>query len=337
MKSIVKFAAASVIALSAFAGAAQAAPLTFPEPNDGVTSLQYGDFTVYSLAMLNYYATGVAKNPGPNDPYYLASGPGKIDPYIVVATGANGVSNSEFANTDNPFDTSLSGKQTSFWTNASNEPGNTFAGDNAGTWDISIDTLRGYLDGQNMYFGFNLNENNKDGGLTGTSQDALAWGKVTLVDFETGTEVSFIFDGTNANPFIQSQTLFDNPSDNIAWGHIHGKICVANASGGQSPQLLHLGECTSSDVGGVTIDQNLGANNAAFALTNDDLNDLIYGSIYDVMRIELGLEDMSNGYEQLFIFGAGGRSTAVPEPAAIGLLGLGALGIGLARRRKKAA
>src|SRR5690606_14573339 len=117
----------------------------------------------------------------------------------------------------------------------------------------------------NMYFGFNLNEAPGGRSATGNPQDALAWGKVTLVNTETGAEFSFIFDGTNANPLIQSQTLFDHPGDNVEWGHIHGQICVAGAG---TPQLLRLGECTAADAGGVTINQNLGADRAAFALTN---------------------------------------------------------------------
>lgn len=336
MKTFARSAAAGLVALSAFAGTAQAAALTFPAPNDGVTSLQYGDFTVYSLAMLNYYATeGKTSPPSGDDPYYLPSGSGHLSDFIVVATGANH-SNAAFASTDNPFNTSVGGSTTTFWTGTGNEPGNTFAGDNNGTWDISLDTLRGYLGGQNMYFGFNLNEAGGGRSATGAQIDALAWGKVTLVNTATGAEFSFIFDGTNANPLIESQTLFDLPTDNVDWGHIHGEICVA---GGGTPQLLHLGACTGADAGGVTIKQNLGADRTAFALTNDELNDLIYSSTYNFMRVELGLADMSNGYEQLFIFGSGNRITPDPvsEPAAIGLLGLGALGIGFARRRKQVA
>lgn len=329
MKSLIRSAVASVVAFSAFAGASQAAPLVFPEPNDGVVSLQYGDFTVYSLAMLNYYATGRTNPPSGSDPYYLPSGPGHLSDYIVVATGANH-SNAAFANTDSPFNTSLNGNKTSFWTDASSEPID-FAGDNDGTWDISISTLNKYLDGGKLFFGFNLNESGGGRSATGNQIDALAWGEVTL----TGPDGSktFIFDGTNANPFIQSQTLFDN-GDGINWGHIHGEICVA---GSGEPQLIHLGACTSADAGGVTVKQNLGADRTAFALTNDELNSLIQSGSYEFMRIKLGLEDMSNGYEQLFIFGVGGGATDVPEPATIGLLGLGALGIAAARRRKKAA
>ncbi|HEY4547545.1 MAG TPA: PEP-CTERM sorting domain-containing protein [Pedomonas sp.] len=340
MKSIVKTATASILAMTAFAGAAQAAPLTFPEPNNGVVSLQYGDFTVYSLAMLNYYAHNKTSAPSGDDQFYLPSGPGRISDYMVIATGAN-ISNSEFANTDNPFNTSLQGNQSSFWTGSAAEPSPTFTGDQSGTWDVSIDTLRNYLNGQNLHFGFNLNESNGGQSLTGTAQDALAWGKVTLVDLDTGLgDMTFIFDGTNANPVVQSQTLFDNPADSVAWGHIHGRICVKSTSTTSTPELLHLDACTSADVGGVTINQNLGADRTAFALTNADLNSLVQSSGYDIMRVELRLADMNNGYEQLFIFGSGTYQvpeTPVSEPAAIGLLGLGALGIAAARRRKKAA
>jgi len=334
MKSLARLAFAATIATSAVAGAAQAAPITFPAPADGTVTLQYGDFTVYSLAMLNYYATGKTSAPSGTDPFYLPSGPGRLSEYIVVATGAGGVNNLAYANTDNPFNTSLPGNQSSFWTGSAAEPNPTFAGDNNGTWDISVETLRGYLGGQNMYFGFNLNEANGGRSLTGNSQDALAWGRITLVDLDTGLDaITFTFNGTNANPLIQSQTLF-NAGDGIAWGHIHGQICVKELSPTQSPQLIHVGACTAADVGGKTISQNLGADRTAFALTNDELNSLIQSSGYDIMRIELRLADVNNGYEQLFIFGSGGN-TPVSEPAAIGLLGLGALGIAASRRKAR--
>lgn len=332
MKLFAQLATLSALAVGVFSGAVQSAPITFPAPADGAVTLQYGDFTVHSLAMLNYYATGQTNTPNNGDPYYLPSGPGQLSDYIVIATGANGVSNAAYANTDNPFNTSLKGKETSFWTGSATEPNPTFAGDNNGTWDISLDSLRGYLNGLDLFFGFNLNESNGGGSLTGTAQDALAWGTVTLVDFDNGLNtVTFTFDGTNANPDIENQTLFD-AGDGIAWGHIHGQICVQE--GGETPQLLHLGACTN---GGKTINQNLGADRTAFALTNADLNALVQNSGYDMMRVDLRLSDMSNGYEQLFIFGGNatnGGHTPVSEPAAIGLLGLGLLGIAASRRRK---
>lgn len=348
MKKFVKLAAVSMTALAAVSGAAQAAPLYFPDPEDGVVSLQYGQFTVYSLAMLNYYAmNGKTSPPSNNDPYYVKSAPGQINEFIVIATGSKGVSNGEFANTDNPFLTPSGGGSGSsvFWTTTSPDPSDTFGADalgmdNAGTWDISLETLRDYLKGQKLFFGFNLNETDSAGSeLLTVEQDALAWGRVTLVDLDTGAEVSFIFDGTNSNDAIQSQTLFTH--DGVDWGRIHGQICVAKVSDGQTPQLLHLGPCTGDDVNGVTINQNLGADRVAFALTNDELSALIYNTDFDVMRVEMGLADINNGYEQLFIFGLGQNIVPdpdpVPEPAGIALLGLGILGIAAARRGKKAA
>ena len=174
----------SLLALGTAIGAAQPAmaAYVFPTAVNGQNSLTYGDFTVYSTAFLNYYATNKTSAPSKGDPYYIPSGPGRISDYIVVGTGAGGIDNSEFANTDDPFDTSIGGSTDTFETTAGNEPTPVVANDTNGRWDVSIDTLRTYLDGSDLYIMFNLNETKGGRSLTGNPEDVLAYAEITLTD-----------------------------------------------------------------------------------------------------------------------------------------------------------
>ena len=96
-------AAATAIGLSGL-GAAHATMQSFtplPTPDCGLTQanncIQYGDFSVYSLALLyaqeTYATTGTipTTNPNPGDPFYVSSSPGELgnNGYIVYGTGTN--------------------------------------------------------------------------------------------------------------------------------------------------------------------------------------------------------------------------------------------------------
>ena len=340
---------AAVLATSS----ASADPIVAGDPALAPYTLTYGDFQVVSLALANY-------GTGTND-YYVKSSPGSIRDVILVGTHAGGNfengnigGSMDLAGSDNPYSTpSGTGGSPYFRTGntiSAPDPGGAgeFAGDGANSWDISLSTLRTYLDGDNMVFYFNLNETGTDDQLSGT--DLLFYMKVSLLNSSTGASQDFYLAGnpfdpagshngadlaiasggpneTGSYPDIPPGSTYD-PAD-PRWTLVHGNIC-ANGS-----TFLHYGSCVGGDpAGSATVKQNIGADQAAFAGYNSVLSDLILNSAtYDTLRVDWRMADLNNGYEQLFILASGDTRT-VPEPITIGLFGAGLVGAGLLRRRK---
>ena len=337
----------------------------------GDNCLQFSDFTVFSLALLQFQATNSDSPPKSGDAYYVPSSPGALQNAIVVATGANGLTNTG-VNMDNPYDTPNNVPQN----NLANflmhqpDPAPTFSGDNiheplttvnnpttpvdgapggvaSGTmplWDIKVDTLTTYLNGGALDFFFNLNQTNSAGGTyLQTPQDMLAFLEVTLTSADGLTHTSFRLDGNNCTGGSNcdpaqgvSQTANVNdilPTSGDKWAYVHGTICALS-----NGAVIDLGPCTAGEVaaGGKNIDQNLGANNASFALYSDRLQRALSTFAGGTMSVDLRMAAENNGYEQLFIFAGNAiPNTFVPEPLTITLFGAGLLGVGLLRRRKK--
>lgn len=324
----------------AFANNAQAG-IVLPPPINGATTVTYGDFDVYSLPFLNFLATGSTNQLGD---FEVMSTPGAIKDLIVVATGSNGAPvNTNFAGMDNALQTpnSMMGVET-FYTQPANEPGEVapFAGDNTGTWDSEISALRNFLGGDDLLIFFNLNENNEAGAVLDAAQDILVYAEVTLRDLDgVLPDMVFTLNGINPDPVLNTFTNFgtfdfgNGDVDNV--GHVHGEICVD--TGLQT--LIRLGPCEGGDgPNAATINQNLGADRAAFALTNTALSNIIndMGTLYDVLSLDFRMGELSNGFEQLFIAPLE-RPVDVPAPGALGILGLGLAGLGFAahKRRKR--
>jgi hypothetical protein len=218
-----------------------------------------------------------------------------------------------------------------------NEPGQVapFAGDNDGTWDTEISALRSFLGGEDLLIFFNLNENNQTGAFLDAAQDILVWAEVTLVDLQgIAPDLNFVLDGTNPDPFWEQYTDygafdFGNGVINDA-AQVHGEICVRPSD----RTLINLGPCPGLSADEATINENLGADRASFALVNQQLSNIINdaGTLYDILRLDFRMGELSDGYEQLFLATLE-RVPRVPEPGTLGLLGAGLIGLGWARRK----
>jgi PEP-CTERM motif len=117
--------------------------------------------------------------------------------------------------------------------------------------------------------------------------------------------------------------------------------------------------CSNPAAVGGAINNNLGANQAAYAIDAPELNAFLatwraggFAGYTDIhVDLRMGCDpatvgaptganciarDINNGYEQLFI-GTSTRVTNVPEPTGLALLGLGLLGMFAGLRRRQTA
>jgi len=305
------------------------ADINLPTGNCGLAAtnncLVFDDFNVYSLAVLNQQAGFGPVSPG--DPYDVSTNGNPLRDALVIGTGAGGTA---LVNTDvipsgavdGAYNTpsAAGGGVTNFQTSgstASNDastaliPGNT-----TGTWDIMVSDLVDYLDGGKLGFFFNLNQANSDQTYLSQGQDALGWMAVTLTD-TTGSNgsVTFWLDGDACDGPVGDPTHCD-PSQSYAqtnannsilpadpnhdeWAYIHGQVCMSPAGA-----IVGFGACAQGDQTNTTVNQNLGASNAAFALYSDLLQQALLSGDYDKMSVDFRMAALTNGYEQLLIFAA---------------------------------
>lgn len=304
--------------------------LTFPTEN----YVRYGDFWSYSLPILNII-NGYDPKGGP---YTIDSSPGQIKDDVIIYTGAKGTPITTNAQPDNAY-LSSTGTDTYFSTVlAKIKKGNTtyffdpgdipfvadFTGDTLYTWDVQLNDLTTYLGDSDLLFFFN---NNQTG--SGISESLYAWGRATLVDIDGGCLPSLYFDFTNdplggeANGDVTNYTSTGAPVPQPG-----GSLPVDQNYVFVPGEVLYLGQ---------TIDHNLGAVNAAYALFSPEINNILKMpgfNGYDVMQIDMRLDMLNDGYEQLFIQ-AGHNVTNVTEPSTLILLGSGLLGLGFYARRRR--
>jgi hypothetical protein len=354
------FAAATTALVIAVAGTSTAsADIFLPTGNCGLAAtnncLVFDDFNVYSLAVLNYEFNQSPIKPG--DPYDVSTNGSALQNALVVGTGVNGAGsiNSDVitnGGVDDAYSTPNSnGGTTNFLTSATtaNLQGSAINNNSLSTWDVNVSDLLTYLNGGNMAFFFNLNQTNTTSYLN-NPEDALGWLSVTLTNTTTNTSTTFWLDGNACDgdlggdpshcdsgqsykgtmpPLNQAdydeQNILPNDPNHDEWAYIHGEVCM-------SPQgaIAHFGACDSSDHTNTTVKQNLGADNAAFALYSEALELALRSGAYDKMSVDFRMAAVDNGYEQLLIL----PSLHIPEPITLMMFGAGLLGLVELRRRK---
>lgn len=325
-----------ILTLGGFAEAS----ITLPAPVNNVTAILYGDLWSYSLALLNEAAGFGTIQPG--EPFAVQSTPGKIQDLIVVLTGASGSGVNDNTDpgglkSDNAFVAPSGQGSPSYFRTGNTTSGlefhsgsvpntnNSSQAEDVNRFQVDTAALRTVVGtGNQLLFFFNLNEDNSNPpNLDG--QDILAWAQIDLIDLSgmLPTKTYYLTSDLmnsqiNGGPDETSLlgTGISNPLViDSRWVYVYGIITV-DASG----NFLHFGPPIGSDPpGSKAVNQNLGADLAAFALYSEELSNLVMdpNSGYDVLSADIRLARLSNGYEQIFVMGGQVSSTPeiIPEPS----------------------
>jgi hypothetical protein len=348
-----KFKLLTVVAAlgTGVAGTAQAAlDLT------GASYVTYDDANSYALQVDGV----IAGSTGPGSLYYVNSTPGAIKDLIVVATGAGGTG----------VTTNVAGMDDALSTPSGVSGSNYFSG----IWNSTLAAFT-TIAGSNPLFFFNNNQVNSG---AATNQNLAVWAQVSLTG--AGQDTLYLTFSNLASPYA----LFTEGGGGVflgtAGGFSSGGIDATAASlpdplagTNQSTDYVLSGgaicldasstpvSCSSPTAVGQAINNNLGANQAAYALDAPTLDSFLAAwllggfSGYDAIHVELRFgcdpatigtnggtagvgdcvgRDANNGYEQLFI----GTSTTVvqtPEPGSLALVALGLISLGAIARRAR--
>ncbi|MFC0251318.1 PEP-CTERM sorting domain-containing protein [Massilia consociata] len=291
----------------------------------------YNGFNIYSLDLLKQCAQAGDARCLPSSGLPVQSSPGQIADQAVILGGSNGMTNfrnSPFPNgaaVDEVFLTPRGNQGASY---TMSDPGGQFAGDRANTWEISLDLLRNYLNGNDLVFLF---DNNQQG--SGANQWINVWGQARIIDGSGNTVNGLCFElstGSGCSAPVPS-----------AYVPVVGNFCVDKTTGA-SYNVGTARNATSCGTNGYFVENNLGTNNAEFAAYNQTLSNavqnLIAGNYF--LSVDVRYTGNNAGAEQLWICSdctvAGTPPGQVPEPATLPLMLLGFMAAGaMARKSRK--
>ena len=341
---------------------AQATALLLP-PSNALTVGVYGDFSVYSLDLLEKCAAAGDARCLPGGPYPVQSGPGQIQSQLIIYANSNGGASKNYdagsgpfapgtagtVKVDDPFD-APAGITTTFDTTAAGEPATTWAGgtDKAGRWDANLASVLNYLTSpsgvvNDLVFLF---DNNQQG--SNLDQQQFIWAQIRILD-AAGNEIGKCYElnsspgvagsdcadtGPNPNPTF---TAFNAPTDYV--GTV-GRFCVDTVTGaGYNQGAANAGACTNNP-GDYFVNNNLGDSNAEFAAYVGELDDnlVAWAALGYSMSINLKMRNLNGAGEQLWICDNCNVPDliVVPEPSALALAGLALFALAAVSRRRKA-
>lgn len=355
VSSIIGGAISSLVLLAASTSTAHADLVALPDCTVGVTCLQFGDFNVFSLPLLELQSTGGTSSvPSPGSDYYFASGYGQIQQYTIIGinNGQDGDGNID-GSVDGAYNTPSPNTTTSgtFSTITTADPtgGNDnisfvaeFTGDTPDSWDMRVSDITSPLV---AFFAFN--ETGSGSGLSDTS--LLIWAKVTLSN-DAGTLSEDFYLRTGAFDYTPSLLTsgcgtgtedclpdpLSDPNDLAAlapWVYVHAGICTVGTNFVGFPD--ENGSCAYINPDATVQNQNnLGQNAASFMINSPALDAAILSGLYDYLNITWQMSYINGGGETAWIQPFD-QPTTVPEPSTVFLLGAALIGLGTLRRMRK--
>jgi hypothetical protein len=322
IKTAIKRASvAAGVALGLAGGSAQAIDV-LPTCTVGVTCLQFGNFNVFSLPLLDLQAGGDGV-PSPGDTYFVSSTFGAIKNETIVGinNGQSGAGNIAGA-IDAAYNTPSANNINVFSTAITQDTPNQFANDAATTWDATVSTLLQQVGGTPLTAFFAFNETGSGTGLDTT--DLLIWASVTLRAAD-GTVGPTFFLGGSTQPSVANPDATD-PN----WVYVHAGICTVGTSFVGFPDAN--GNCA---VGTVRNQNNLGQNAAAFMVNSPALDAALATGQWATLSILWEMAFINGGGETAWIQAVNAvPSAVVPEPASLALLAIGLFGLAALRRRR---
>lgn len=334
----------SVVVGSVLAALSGTASAVWLPASNALSTTQYGDFSIYSLDLLQ--ACAADPRCQPSGPLPIAANAGWTKDQLVIMSGENGGPHT--TNFPSPINTqyvaddvfsSPSGEQSSTFVMGSSispEPqpnAPTFSGDRTGYWDIKISALRSYLGTNDLVFIFDNTQQGSD-----VNQWLQIWGQAEIVDTSGARQACFQLNNTTTPGCATPRVDPTNALTPGSYVTVYTGYCVNKTSGAtffNSSGTTSANYCSANN--GYFVDGNIGSANADNAAFSRALHDFVFAQTTNadwLLSLDIRTANNNGGGETLWICSNCAVSTSVPEPAALALFGLGlAFLAGLRRRR----